>query len=375
MKRFAEKTVPTLRPYILGTGSYHPPKLYGNSWIRNEFDIRKMDGTKASCEFPEKYLGIKTRAMSFDDAGNVMEDDVDLAVKACSRAIEAANVKSNEIGSFIHASPTPRRSHFQQHMADLKEQLKLSDECNLVFLNLGCGSPATAFQLAQGELLRLGNERKVLVATSQSISAVLHSVANTKMRYSKQVSEDSWETLVPRIFGDGSAAVVLHGTEKHEGFVKVVNLNDHRVHIMDKQYGGTEHQIMNALDSSRDTYLNDAKFVADTFVSALMKVNAMLREEREDISYYLIHQANAHLLEQLEHKLRAIDTSSKDPKFPSNIGKLGNTSAASTLMLLDELHRKSLLKPGDKIRTLWIGGGNGHQVGGGTYVVPGERAT
>ena len=44
---------------------------------------------------------------------------------------------------------------------------------------------------------------------------------------------------------------------------------------------------------------------------------------------------------------------------PVGVGHCGNTSAASTLILLDEDRRAGRVRDGDLVAFLWIGAGNG----------------
>ena len=70
-------------------------------------------------------------------------------------------------------------------------------------------------------------------------------------------------------------------------------------------------------------------------------IKAVLNEENlemDDIDYVLFHQANAKMIEIVAKKLN-----SPIEKFPMNIQKYGNTSAASIPILLDELVRNRKL--------------------------------
>ena len=44
-------------------------------------------------------------------------------------------------------------------------------------------------------------------------------------------------------------------------------------------------------------------------------------------------------------------------KFYSNIDEVGNTSSASIPILMDEMNRKGMFKPGDKVILVGFGGG------------------
>lgn len=74
--------------------------------------------------------------------------------------------------------------------------------------------------------------------------------------------------------------------------------------------------------------------------------------EKEDIDYFISHQANIRMLESIAKGLGV----SKD-RVPSNIERVGNISSASIPVLLDEMNKNGLFKTGDKIIMLGFGAG------------------
>lgn len=61
--------------------------------------------------------------------------------------------------------------------------------------------------------------------------------------------------------------------------------------------------------------------------------------DKDDITYYVLHQANFRINDFIRHRFN-MDTT----KFPVNMDRYGNTSSASIPMLLDELNRNGKLK-------------------------------
>lgn len=72
----------------------------------------------------------------------------------------------------------------------------------------------------------------------------------------------------------------------------------------------------------------------------------------EQIKYYVLHQANRRIIESVAKRL-------KEPmdKFPMNMERYGNTSAATIPVLLDELNREQKLNRGDLIILAGFGAG------------------
>ena len=84
-------------------------------------------------------------------------------------------------------------------------------------------------------------------------------------------------------------------------------------------------------------------------IESLIKRN---QTAKEDIRYYILHQANERIVEAVARRL-------KEPmdKFPMIIEKYGNTSTASIPLLLDDMVKKGMLKAGDKIILSGFGAG------------------
>ena len=73
---------------------------------------------------------------------------------------------------------------------------------------------------------------------------------------------------------------------------------------------------------------------------------------QEEISFYILHQANKRIVEAIAKRLG-------EPleKFPRNLEEYGNTSSAIIRILLDELNRAGKLQKGQKIILAGFGAG------------------
>ena len=97
----------------------------------------------------------------------------------------------------------------------------------------------------------------------------------------------------------------------------------------------------------------------DVFQFAVRKVPQVIQEvlERnelflEDIDWFVLHQANARIVDAVARRLR-LDIG----KFPMNLQDYGNTSSASIPILLNELNREGVLKKGQKLVLAGFGAG------------------
>ena len=72
----------------------------------------------------------------------------------------------------------------------------------------------------------------------------------------------------------------------------------------------------------------------------------------EDVKYFLLHQANIRIIESVAKRLHQ-----PMEKFPCNLQKCGNVSAASVPILLDNVHKHGMISGGDKIVLAGFGAG------------------
>lgn len=94
------------------------------------------------------------------------------------------------------------------------------------------------------------------------------------------------------------------------------------------------------------------KFAVTTVPASIKKVVGEAGLTIEDIDCFALHQANIRIIQSVAKRLKA-----PEEKFPTSLDHCGNVSAASVPILLDEINRKGILKPGMKIVLSGFGGG------------------
>jgi len=97
----------------------------------------------------------------------------------------------------------------------------------------------------------------------------------------------------------------------------------------------------------------------DVFKHAVTKLPKSVRRccelanmKLSDIDLFVAHQANARINEAVRESLGV-----PAEKVPSNIARVGNTSAATIPILFDEIVREGRVKPGMSICFLALGAG------------------
>ena len=94
------------------------------------------------------------------------------------------------------------------------------------------------------------------------------------------------------------------------------------------------------------------KFAVKRVPEVIGEVLELNQVKTDEISYYILHQANKRIVEAVAKRL-----GEPMEKFPMNLQEYGNTSSASIPILLDEMNRDGRLKPGQKLVMAGFGAG------------------
>ena len=175
---------------------------------------------------------------------------------------------------------------------------------------------------------------------------------------SKMVDWNDRSTCV--LFGDGAGAVVLQTEETEEGSLMGI-----RSFCMESD--GSKGQVLTCKARSNGNFLTRTepeqgylsmngqevfKFAVKKVPESIEKLLEQAGEEKEEIQYFILHQANCRIIEAAAKRLRL-----PLERFPMNIEHYGNTSGASIPILLDEMNRDGKLKSGDKLVLSGFGAG------------------
>lgn len=156
------------------------------------------------------------------------------------------------------------------------------------------------------------------------------------------------------LFGDGAGAVVVRADES--GVVDMVQWSDGRG---DGVLTCGARQMKNILVpgvQETDYVAMEGqpvfKFAVKKVPECIMQVLEKTGINKEEIKYYVLHQANSRIIQSVAKRLKE-----DEEKFPVNLERYGNTSAASIPILLDEMNREGKLEKGDKLVLSGFGAG------------------
>lgn len=303
---------------IIGTGHALPELTVTND------DLAKRVNT--SNEWIVEKTGIRERRIIS------VETLTDISTKAGAAALENAGVKPEDIDLVIYS--TLGGDTVSPSMACVVA-LRLGINCAAFDLNAACSGFIYALDVAAGYFARK-KARKILLVCGEQVS--------------RFTDWDDRATCV--LFGDGAGAVVLGEGDSllsirtdcipNDTFIKIPyakNTCPYTSAAFEKPY-----LTMNG----QEVY----KFAVNAASGGLKSVLAESGLQKEDISYYILHQANQRITEAIAKQFGI-----GKEKFLSNIERTGNTSSATIPILLDEVNRKGLLKKNDILAFSAFGAG------------------
>ena len=312
---------------ITGTGSALPREAVSN--------IKIMDWVETSDEWIKERTGIANRHLSTG------ETVASLAAEACKKALEMAGVDATEVEAILLATCSPE---YLLPCAACQVQDIIGATNAVAFdLNAACSGFLFGLTTAQAYIAS-GMYKKILVVGSEVLSKIMN-----------------WEDRSSCIlFGDGAGAVLVEAVEKDD-VSDMISFSQGSDGAKGMVLSCRERLLKNPLytevDEEEDFYVHmdgqavyrfATRQVPDCIKDALDKVELTV----DDIDLFVLHQANARIIEAVAKRLRA-DLS----KFPMNVDRMGNMSSATIPVLLDELNREGKIKRGDKLVLSGFGAG------------------
>lgn len=298
--------------HIVATGHYAPEKVITNDDLSHIVDT--------SDEWIRKRTGIERRHFSEG------EKNLDLAVQAARQAIEQSGIDINELGACIVATFSP--DYFVPSVACLlQRELGLLEEMPSFDMNAACSGFLYALHTARGILLQ-SEKRYALVVGSEIISKVLD-------------MEDRGTCI---LFGDGAGAAVIELAEGKQ-YVSYLGARGDDTSIVCPNADGVRHIVH--MDGS-----SVFRFAVGTVPVCVNKILEKAGVDKDEIDYYVCHQANKRIIESVAAKLEQ-----PIEKFYMNMQEYGNTSAASVPIALSEMNQAGLFKPGMKVLCVGFGAG------------------
>lgn len=304
---------------MLGLGVHRPERVVTNDEICEVLD--------SSDEWIQTRSGIRTRRYAAED-----ESLLDMAERAAQRALEAAGVAAEEIGTVIVATST-----HVQHTPAAAPMLadRLGSRAAAFDVSAGCAGFCHALSVGS-DLVRGGSARYVLVVGVERLSTFM----------------DPTDRGTAFIFADGAGAVVV-GAAEEAGIGPVAWGSDgSQSHVI------TQSMRCDELDSDHPLVVQMEG--TQVFRWAPFAMADVAREavagaglEMTDLDAFVPHQANLRITELLSRRLELPE----DVAVASDVVDSGNTSAASVPLAIEAMMRRGQAKPGDTALLIAFGAG------------------
>lgn len=317
---------------ITGTGHFVPPKVVTN------FDLEKM--TNTSDEWIRQRSGIEERHYVEPGVGSS-----DLAYEAAVRAIEDAKIDKSEIDFIIAATLSPDH-YFPGIGVIVQAKLGLSGIGALDVRNQ-CTGFVYALSVAD-QYIKTQMYKKILIVAAE--------VQSTNLDYSDAGRD------IAVLFGDGGGAVVLEANTKNEdkGILSTHLFSDGRFvsELWMEKPSPKDKPTFSAEMIENKTHFPKMKG-RNVFINAVDKMPEAVRTGLEysnltieDVDYLIPHQANDRI-SLMVAKILKIPVE----KVIRNINRIGNTTAASIPIALDEALKSGKIKEGDIVVLTAFGSG------------------
>lgn len=307
---------------IIGTGSCLPAAIVTND------DLAKIMDT--SDEWISTRTGIRKRHLVKE------ETTTSMSVAAARRAMDNAGVTAEEIDLLIVGTLS---ADYVTPACACEVQAQIGAVNAVAFdINAACAGFMFALNIANA-YLQTGVYKTALLLGAETLSKIM--------------DWNDRSTCV--LFGDGAGAAVVRAEEK-AGLL-----------AFDQGSDGVKGKVLACRNRTNNNPLVETskeleyvhmdgqevyKFAVTAVPHSLKKTIQEAGLTVEDIDYFALHQANIRILQSVAKRLKV-----SEDKFPISLDHCGNISAASVPILLDEMNRKGILKPGMRIALSGFGGG------------------
>ncbi len=306
------------RAVIRGTGSALPERVLTN------VELEKMVDT--SDEWIRTRTGIRERHIARDDEYMSL-----FATRAAVAALESARLAASQVDLIICATVTPDMP-IPATACIVQDRLGAT---GAAAFDLAAGCSGFIYALAVAErFVATGDYRAVLVIGAELLSKFT----------------DWRDRTTCVLFGDGAGAVVLTPGEAPYGVLaSSMHADGSMADFIYVPAGGTREPASERTVAERrhfirmrgnETFKMAVRSMEETSRAVLEKAGL----KPQDVNLFIPHQANRRIIDAVGSRLGL-----REEQVYINIERVGNTSAASIPVALDETARQGRLRKGDNL--------------------------
>ena len=294
---------------IRGYGYAHGDKVVTN------------DDLAAMVDTSDAWIREKTGIVSRHFAEH--RSNADMAQEAAEGALRTAGLTAEDIDLLLICTFTPDLAT-PSLACQVAGRLGTKPDILAMDVNGACSGFVYGCTAAAAMLVA-GSARRALVIGSEKISPMM----------------DMNDRRTCILFADGAGALVMEYDENGL-FESVTGC------LPDDQILGCPRIDPAIYMSGQEVY----RFATSQVPEAIETLLAKVGMDREDIDYYVCHQANLRIIDSVARRV-GVDRK----RFYTNIETTGNTSAASVAICLSEMMEKGLLQPGMHVVCAGFGAG------------------
>lgn len=287
-----------------------------------------------SDEWITERTGIKERRIAHEN-----QSASDLANEASKEALKAAGLKADDLDLIIVATMSGDMP-FPSTACILQKKLGAHNAVGFD-INAACSGFLYGLHVADG-FVKAGLHKKILLAGTEVLS--------------KFTDWNDRNTCV--LFGDGAGAVIIETTEEDKGIMSThINSDGNMWELLYIPGGGSKNPTSPESIQSRLHYIkmkgNEVfKHAVRTLGELVVKTLEENSLSSSQLSLLIPHQANTRIIQATADRIGI-----PMDKVIMNLNKVGNTSAASIPIALDEAVKSGRVKEGDYILLEAFGGG------------------
>lgn len=310
---------------ITGTASYVPDYVLTNDELSTMVDTND--------EWITQRVGIKERRILKDDAGSSL-----MGIIAVKKLLEQTGTRPEDVDLMICATSNPDY-RFPSTASVIAHKCGMDITCYAYDIQAACAGFIVA-SFDANAYIKAGLYKKVVVVCTEKMS----SMVNYKDR-----------ATCP-LFGDGAAAVLMEPTTDGDGIIDAVFHVDGSglEHLIHKAGGSAKPTTQATLDAGEHFLYQEGRAVYRHAVTDMLTSTQEIMERNnltvDNIEWFVPHQANLRIIEAVGQRLGI-----NPDKVLVNIEKVGNTSAASIPLCLDQ--KRDMLHRGDRIVLTAFGAG------------------
>lgn len=308
---------------IVASDHYVPERIITND------DLSQMMET--SDEWITSRTGIRQRHVVTEEGTTA------LAVRVAQHLLTKAQWSANDLDFIIVATMSP-----DTLMPSVAAQVQGKIGANQAFaldLSAACSGMVFALSMAAGLLGQ--RYQRGLVIGAETLSRLI----------------DWTDRTTAVLFGDGAAGFLVEATDEQTGLVaeQLATFGGEGGALTAGHLGSQSAFMAEGLTTNlsftmngRQVYNFATRQVPQAIQSALQNANMQL----DEVDLFLLHQANARIVKSIaQHLAQPL------AKFPINVDRYGNTSAASIGILYSELAEQGLVHAGQTLVLAGFGGG------------------